>query len=114
MKDNNKLYWNIGKNIYSLSNKKINPCEYASNYYSYYFGNSYKFDRENIYYMKKFFLCFPIYSERFDNLSWKHFKILLRLTNNRIRYFYLSIALFCNSSVEELSNIITNFTYFRI
>lgn len=114
MKNMNKLYWTIGKNIYKLKDKCLNPCEYISNYYSYSYGNSYKFNRENILYMKKFFMYYPIYIDRFDNLSWEHFKILLNLNNKIIRNFYLSIALFCNSSVEELDFIITNFTYFRI
>ena len=110
----NKFYWNIGKKIYSLKGKCLNPCEYISNYYSYYYGNSYKFNRGNIINMKKFYLYFPIYSKSYDKLTWEHFKLLININDSHIRNFYLFISLFCNSSVDELNNIISNSIYQRI
>ena len=110
----NKLYWYIGKKIYELRNKCINPCEVISNYYSYSYGNSYRFSRENVSIMRNFYLCFPIYIDSYDKLSWSHFKLLIKIKNSNIRNFYLSIILFCNSSVFELENIINSSLYKRI
>lgn len=110
----NKYYWKIGRIINSLQNKCNNPCEYVSNYLSYYFGNSNKFNRENIKYMEKFFYYFPFYFEKFNILRWNQFKVLLNINNNYIRNFYLKVALFCNSNEEELKLLINNKIVYRI
>ena len=39
------LFWKIGKKVYE--DTSINTIEKYSNYYSYYYGNSYLFNREN-------------------------------------------------------------------
>ena len=111
MKYSNYFYWNIGKKIFHLKNTCSNPNEYVSTIYSYTFGNSKLFNRENIIFMKNFYLCFPIYIERFNELSWNHFKLLLKVKNKKDRNLYLWIALFCKSSLEELE-IIINHSYF--
>ena len=110
----NRLYWQIGKRLFKMKDKCSNPCEYISDYYSYYYGNSYRFNRENIYNMKKFYLCFPIYFKSYDRLTWDHFKLLTHIDNYHIRNFYLLITLFCDSSVEELKSIIRSSIYQRI
>ena len=110
----NKKYWLIGKRIFALKNRCSNPCEYISNYYSYLYGNSYMFSRENVIYMKKLYLFYPIYFNIFDKISWDIFKLLLSINSNKVRNFYLNILLFCNSSYEELSLLIDNYIYFRI
>lgn len=110
----NEFYWYIGKNIYNLKNKCSNPCEIVSNYYSYTYGNSYRFSRENISIMRNFYLCFPIYIEVYNKLTWNHFKLLINIKDKIIRNFYLAIIIFCDSSVEELKFIINSSLYNRI
>ncbi len=110
----NELYWLIGRKSYVLKSKCNNPNEYLSNYLSYCFGNSILFSRENINYMKKFYLAFPIYIKKYNVLSWNHFKILLGVNNRVIRNFYLNIVLFCNSNTVELEQLISSCVYYRI
>ena len=110
----NKEFWNIGKTIYNLKDICSNPCEYISNYYSYKFGDSYKYSRENISIMRNFYLCFPIYINNYDKLSWNHFKLLINIREKIIRNFYLRIVLFCNSSEEDLITYINSSLYSRI
>ena len=71
MKYSNYFYWNLGKKIASLKDIHSNPCEYISNFCSYTFGNSDNFNRENVNYIKKFYLYFPIYLEKFNEISQK-------------------------------------------
>ena len=49
------LYWNIGKIVYENRVNYLNIVEKCSDYYSYLFGNSYMFTRENIWLMEKFY-----------------------------------------------------------
>ena len=109
----NLLYWKIGKHLYQIRNDYENPIAYLSNYYSYYFGSNF-FNRENIRYMKRFYLYFPIYFSKYESLSWNHFKILLKIRNKRKRNFYFYYLLFTNSSVEDLISLINSKTYERI
>ena len=62
------LFWNIGKKVYE--NTDNYAVEKYSTYYSYYYGNSYMFSRENIRFMKLFYLCFPIYYRKLNNISF--------------------------------------------
>ena len=109
----NKIYWKIGKRLYQIRNKHENSLAYLSNYYSYYFGSNF-FNRENIRYMKRFYLYFPIYCPKYEMLSWEHFKILLKVRNSKERNFYLYYLLFTNSSVEDLELLINNHLFERI
>lgn len=110
----NKMFWSIGKEIYNLKNNCFNPCEYISNYYSYKYGDSFKYSRENISIMRNFYLCFPIYIKNYDNISWNHFKLLININDKIIRNFYLRLIIFCNSSVDDLNIIINSSLYNRI
>lgn len=109
----NLLYWKIGKHLYQIRYEHENSLAYLSNYYSYYFGSNY-FNRENIRYMKRFYLYFPIYLPEYERLSWNHFKILLNIRNKYERNFYFYYLLFTRSSVEELELLINNHIYERI
>ena len=50
--------WKIGKNVHSNREKYNNVVEKYSDYFSYYFGNSYLFTRDNIHLMERFYLNF--------------------------------------------------------
>lgn len=114
MKYSNYFYWNVGRKVNLLKDKCSNPIKNISDFYAYTFGFSEKFSRNNIFIMKNFYLCFPIYFDRFNELSWDHFKLLIKIKNSKVRNFYLWISLFCKSSVNELATIIDNSLYYRI
>ena len=113
MKDNLLLFWNIGKKVYE--DKKVdNSIEKYSNYYSYLYGNSYLFNRENIRLMKLFYICFPIYNRKLANISWNQYKLLFKINDRKERLFYFYISLFFNSNYTEMNNFIINDYYLRI
>lgn len=86
----------------------------CSTYLSYYYGNSYLYTTENIKYMKKLYLSFPIYNEKMEIFSWEQYKLLLKLKNSKEKYFYFYISLLFNSDYKETENFITNDYYYRI
>ena len=56
------LFWKIGKKIYEDKEKYDNVVLKYADYLSYYYGNSYLYTRENIRFMKLFYLSFPIFN----------------------------------------------------
>lgn len=112
----NKIYifWNIGKSVYENENNYLNIIEKYSDYYSYYYGNSFLFTRENIRLMKKFYLTFPIFYFDLERLSWEQYKLLFLINNYKERYFYFYISLFFNYDYLETKSLIINNCYKRI
>ena len=106
--------WKIGKSIYYKKNKCENVLERYSTYLSYYFGNSSFFTRDNVYFMEKFYLNFPIYYSKLDNISWEQYILLLKINNRKERFFYFYLSLFFNSDITETKDFINNNYYFRI
>ena len=106
------LFWNIGKKVYE--NNDNYAVEKYSTYYSYYYGNSYMFSRENIKFMELFYICFPIFQDALNNISWEQYKLLFKIENRKERLFYFYISLFFNSDLEDTSNLINNNYYLRI
>lgn len=108
------LYWNIGKIVYNNRSNYLNIVEKCSTYYSYLFGNSYMFTRENIWLMEKFYLMFPIFSSRLENITWDQYQLLFKINNIKERYFYFYIVLFFNFDYENTKLLINNNYYLRI
>lgn len=106
------LFWNIGKKVYENNNNYA--VEKYSIYYSYYYGNSYLFSRENIRFMKLFYICFPIYYKKLNNISWDQYKLLFEINDRKERLFYFYLSLFFNSDFEETNSFIENNYYLRI
>ena len=108
------MYWNIGKIVYENRINYSNIVEKCSNYYSYLFGNSYIFTRENIWLMEKFYLMFPIFSSRLEDITWNQYKLLFKINNSKERYFYFYIVLFFNFDYDNTLDLINNNYYLRI
>ena len=106
------LFWNIGKQVYE--DDGYNTIEKYSNYYSYYYGNSYLFNRENIRLMKVFYICFPIFYKKLNNITWDQYKLLFNISDRKERLFYFYISLFFNSNLDETNSFIENNYYLRI
>ena len=84
--------------------------KYAT-YLAYYFGMSSTFSLDNVHYMIKLYLCFPIYYDELNKLTFEHYRLLVNISDISKRYFYFRVALFCRSSVAELNNLILNDIY---
>ena len=114
MKNRLYLFWLIGRNVYNKQKSYANVCCKYSEYYSYKYGNSNMFSRDNLKYMSNFYCRFPMYLDCLTKLSWNHYRLILNISDNDEQYFYFRIALFCRSSVEELRYLINNNYFYKI
>jgi len=108
------LFWNIGKMLYKNQESTENIIQKYSSYYSYYYGNSFLFTRENLHYMKRFYISFPVYNSIYNNFSWKQYKLLLNINDNKERYFYFYCSILFHSNYEDTYDLIQNDYYSRI
>ena len=115
-RDKNRLffYWNIGRNVHNNHNSCDNVIERYSNYYTYYFGNRYKYTRENIKYMEKFYLNFPIFYKKLGNISWEQYKLLLNIKSKKERFFYFRLMLLFKNDYYESLELLKNNYYNRL
>lgn len=108
------MYWQIGKNVYEKQDLYENVIQKYSDYYTYLFGNSFQFTRENIHLMKRFYMNYPIYTSHMEKLSWSQYKLLLKILDKNERQFYYYLNRFFNSTYEETLDFIYNKYYSRI
>jgi len=109
-----KLFWKIGKFTFEKRVYCENIINKCSCYLGYYFGNSRVFSYENILFMRKFYLYFPIYTGKMDSLEWGSYLELMKLRNKKLCYFYYNVAMFCNFQQKELKMLIDSDIYQRI
>jgi len=116
MKDKLSIHflWSIGKKTYINKNKYGNIIEKYSIYYSYHYGNSYLFTRENIRKMQIFYLDFPIFFPQLEYFSWEQYKLLFNVVDKKERLFYFYILLFFRSNYDDTCELIKNDYYQRI
>ncbi len=63
--------------------------------------------------MREFYISFPIWSAVRTELSWTHYKALMRIDDKGAREFYMSEAIEGNWSVRQLTREIHTFSYQR-
>ena len=114
IKDKILLFWTIGKRVYENRGKQLDIVEKSSNYYSYLFGNSFMFTRENIWFMENLYKTFPVFFKELNYLSWNQHKYLLQITDLDERYFYFNITMFFKYNYEETKLLLENNYYKRI
>lgn len=108
------LFWKIGKNVYENELLYDNVFQKFSDYYSYYYGNSKLYTRENIHLMKRFYLNFPIFTFNLNSITWEQYQVLLLIPNKKERLFYFSLSLFFHSDLHHTKELISNHYYYRI
>jgi predicted nuclease of restriction endonuclease-like (RecB) superfamily len=111
-------YWSIGKAIVDEQggNEK---AEYGdrlivnlSKRLTEEFGKG--FTATNLKYMRQFYLAFPIGHAVSDQLSWTHYRQLLKVQNETARQFYLDEAIKSQWSTRQLERQINSFFYERL
>ncbi|MFH1825353.1 MAG: PDDEXK nuclease domain-containing protein [Candidatus Firestonebacteria bacterium] len=112
-------YWNIGRLIVEEEQKGEKRAEYGayliddlSKRLTAEFGKG--FDERNLYFMKQFYVMFPKVNALRSELSWTHYRLLLRVDNDRNRAFYLNECADANWSTRQLERQINSFYYERL
>jgi len=113
-----EAYWNIGKKIIEQQGGK-DTAKYGqgliqelSKQMTKDFGKG--FTVTNLKYMRQFYLTFPNGHALRGELSWTHYRSLMRVENENARNFYLEEAIKSNWSTRQLDRQINSFFYERL
>ena len=111
-------YWNIGKMIVEeqggSSKAKYGDKLIAelSKQMTFDFGKG--FDERNLRKIRQFYLMYPNWDSVRPELTWTHYRTLIRVEEEHIRNFYMEEAINGNWSVRQLERQIATCTYSRV
>jgi predicted nuclease of restriction endonuclease-like (RecB) superfamily len=112
-------YWHIGKEIVEEEQKGKSRAGYGerlletiSKRLSDNFGEG--FDERNLFYMRQFYLSYPKLNALRSELSWTHYRILMRIENPEARSFYEIECVKNNWSSRELERQKGSFLFERL
>ena len=113
-----EAYWEIGKSIVAEQGGE-DRAEYGSGLLEELsrqmtldFGKG--FTVANLKNMRQFYLTFPNRYALRSELSWTHYRLLMRVENERARQFYLEEAVKSQWSTRQLERQINSFFYERL
>jgi len=114
-----QAYWNIGRIIVEEEQKGKARSDYGaylldelSKRLTAEFGKG--FDRTNISKMRAFYLAYPIVDALRPQLTWTHYRLLLRVEKEATREFYLEECITGNWSTRQLERQLNSFYYERL
>ena len=114
-----KAYWNIGRLIIEEEQRGKKRANYGvmlvrdlSIKLTKEFGKG--FNERNIFYMKQFYIAFPKLNALRSELSWTHYRLLMRVENKKARDFYISECVKANWSTRQLERQVYSFYYERL
>lgn len=111
-------YWNIGKAIYEVCGENDRAAygkqvlQYISDKMTEEFGKG--FNVRNLRYMRQFYLTFPKRNSLRSELSWTHYRMLMKVTDETARTFYVEEAVKAGWSSRQLQRQINTLYYNRI
>ncbi|SET69006.1 PDDEXK nuclease domain-containing protein [Lacrimispora sphenoides] len=113
-----EAYWNIGKSIIEQQGGEV-KAEYGagllkelSKQMTRDFGKG--FTVANLKNMRQFYLTFSNGYALRSELSWTHYRLLMRVENENARQFYLDESIKSNWSTRQLERQINSFFYERL
>lgn len=114
-----QAYWSIGRLIVEDEQKGERRAGYGEQLLEMLslkltkdFGTG--FSPQSLWNMRLFYLCFPILSAVRRELSWTHYKLLIRVENEKARDFYLRECVEAHWSTRQLERQITSFYFERL
>jgi predicted nuclease of restriction endonuclease-like (RecB) superfamily len=114
-----QAYWNIGRVIVEEEQKGKTKADYGESLIqelakrlTQEFGKG--FTQTNLWYMRQFFMIFPILHALRGELTWTHYRLLLKVENEKARNFYLNEATETGWSTRQLERQINSFYYERL
>lgn len=111
-------YWEVGEQIYHACGESERAAygqyilQYLSERLTKEFGRGYTV--RNLRNMRQFYLAFPIRHTLCAELSWSHYRQLLRVADEKARIFYMQEAAKSGWSVRQLERQINTMYYQRI
>ncbi len=112
-------YWQIGKLIVEDEQKGKERAEYGkytlknlSKRLTLQFGKG--FDYTNLSNMRKFYTVFPIVDALRQQLSWTHYRLLIKLDNNQKINYYINESIQNNWNSRDLKRQINALAYERV
>jgi predicted nuclease of restriction endonuclease-like (RecB) superfamily len=112
-----EAYWEIGRQI--MEAQEGQRAEYGTGLIKFLakrltdeFGKG--FDESSLRRMRQLFQVFPIRATVRHELSWSHYRLLIKIDNAPRREFYLKECVESNWSVRQLERQITTFYYERL
>lgn len=114
-----RAYWQIGKIIVEeeqRGKKRAGYQDYVITELSARLTKDYGkgFNERNLYYMVSFYNSFPILNALRSELSWTHYRLLMRVEKESARKFYLNESIECGWSTRQLERQINSFYFERI
>ncbi|MGH4121593.1 MAG: PDDEXK nuclease domain-containing protein [Clostridium sp.] len=113
-----KAYWEIGKIIYAAKEGNVR-AEYGKELISELskkltidYGRG--FDKSNLSRMRKFYLLINNVDALRQELSWTHYRFIIKLSDERKRAFYIDECIKSNWSTRQLERQINSFYYERL
>ncbi len=114
-----QAYWNIGRCIVEYEQAGNVRAEYGkavmqnlSKRLTAEFGKG--FTETNLKYMRLFYQAFPIRHALRDELSWTHYRMLIKVENPDARAYYVDECAKGNWSTRQLERQINSFCYERV
>ena len=113
-----QAYWEIGEQIYKACGEN-DRAEYGKSLLKFLseqltleFGKG--FDESNLRKMRQFYMAFPIRDTLCPELSWSHYRRLMRIEDEKTRAFYTEECIKSGWSVRQLERQINSFFYERL
>ncbi len=114
-----QAYWNVGREIVEEEQKGKDRAEYGeflitnlSVELTHAFGKGYT--KSNLHYMRQFYQTFEKVHALRGELSWTHYRMLLKVEKENARDFYIEEAIQGNWSTRQLERQINSLYYERI
>ena len=110
-------YWAIGKQLHDVMNRAGSNygkqlIKFVSAKLSEEFGQG--FDERNLRNMRQFYEIYPKWNTVCSELSWSHYRLLMRIKESEKREYYQKECVECAWSVRQLERQINSFYYERI
>lgn len=114
-----QAYWHIGKIIVEEEQKGVERAAYGKGLIqglagrlSSEFGKG--FDERNLWFMRSFYLAYPKVNALRSELSWTHYRLLLRVEKPAARSFYEEETINAQWSTRELERQICSLLFERL
>ena len=114
-----EAYWNVGKKIVEVEQQGETKAKYGSNL----IGELSKqltvdlgagFTPQNLRNMRQFYLAFSNCYTLCSELSWSHYRLIMRIENEKARDYYIQESIASNWSVRALERQINSLYYERV